>query len=55
MIGKRLFVLRDFHFSARYGHLMTDGFSIPFLAAAALGLFTLAAAMRFIPCPAMRA
>jgi DHA1 family multidrug resistance protein-like MFS transporter len=40
---------RDFHFTARYGHLMIDGFSIPFFAAAVLGLFTLAAAMRWLP------
>ena len=39
---------RDFHFTARYGHLMIDGFSIPFFAAAVLGLCTLAAAMRWL-------
>jgi len=40
---------RDLHFTARYGHLMIDGFSIPFFAAAVLGLCTLAAAMRWLP------
>ena len=40
---------RDFHFTARYGHLMIDGFSIPFFAAAVLGLCTLAAAIRWLP------
>lgn len=40
---------RDLHVIARYGHLMIDGFSIPFFAAAALGLVTLAAAMRWLP------
>ncbi len=44
-----LLVRRDLHFTARYGHLMFDGFSIPFFAAAALGLFTFAAAMRWLP------
>ena len=40
---------RDLHVTARYGHLMIDGFSIPFFAAAALGLVTLAAATRWLP------
>ena len=40
---------RDLHFTARYRHLMIDGFSIPFFAAAVLGLFTLAAAARWLP------
>jgi MFS transporter, DHA1 family, multidrug resistance protein len=40
---------QDFHFTARYGHLMIDGFSIPFFAAAALGLVTLVAALRWLP------
>jgi multidrug resistance protein len=40
---------RDLHFTARYGHLMVDGFSVPFFAAAALGLFSLAAALRWLP------
>jgi DHA1 family multidrug resistance protein-like MFS transporter len=44
-----LLARRDLHFTARYGHLTFDGFSIPFFAAAALGLFTLAAAMRWLP------
>lgn len=44
-----LLARRDLHVSARYGHLMLDGFSVPFFAAAALGLVTLAAAMRWLP------
>ena len=40
---------RDLHFTARYGHLMVDSFSVPFFAAAALGLLTLFAAMRWLP------
>ena len=40
---------RDLHFTARHGHLMIDGFSVPFFAAAALGLFSLAAALRWLP------
>lgn len=39
---------RDLHVT-RYGHLQIDGFSLPFFAAAALGLLTLAAAMRWLP------
>ncbi|WP_333651230.1 MFS transporter [Candidatus Binatus sp.] len=40
---------RDLHFTARYGHFMIDSFSVPFFAAAALGLLTLFAAMRWLP------
>ena len=44
-----LLARRDLHFAASYRHLVIDGFSIPFLAAAALGLFTLVAAIRWLP------
>ena len=40
---------RDMHFTARYGHFMIDSFSVPFFAAAFLGLLTLFAAMRWLP------
>ena len=40
---------QDLTFTARYGAFMIDGFSIPFFAAAALGLLTLVAAMRWLP------
>ena len=40
---------RDLHFSARYGHFMIDSFSVPFFAAAFLGLLTLFAAIRWLP------
>ncbi len=40
---------RDLHFTARYGHFMVDSFSVPFFAAAFLGLLTLFAAMRWLP------
>jgi len=39
----------DLHFTARYGHFMIDNFSVPFFAAAGLGLLTLFAAMRWLP------
>ena len=39
----------DLHFTARYGHFLIDGFSIPFFAAAFLGLLTLFAATRWLP------
>lgn len=39
---------RDLHFTARYGHFMVDSFSVPFFAAAFLGLLTLFAAMRWL-------
>ena len=44
-----LLARRDLHVSARYGHMMIDGFSIPFFVAAALALVTLAAAIRWLP------
>jgi DHA1 family multidrug resistance protein-like MFS transporter len=44
-----LLARRDLHVTARYGHVMIDGFSIPFFAAAGLGLVTLAAAVRWLP------
>ena len=44
-----LLARRDLHVTARYGHVMFDDFSIPFFAAAALGLVTLAAATRWLP------
>ena len=40
---------QDLHFRARVGHLMMDGFSVPFFAAAVLGLLTLLAALRWLP------
>jgi DHA1 family multidrug resistance protein-like MFS transporter len=40
---------RDLHFTARYGHFMIDSFSVPFFAAAFLGLLTLFAAIRWLP------
>jgi DHA1 family multidrug resistance protein-like MFS transporter len=40
---------RDFHFNLRFGHFMVDSFSIPFFAAASLGLLTLFAAIRWLP------
>jgi DHA1 family multidrug resistance protein-like MFS transporter len=39
----------NLHFTARFGHLMIDSFSVPFFTAAALGLLTLLAAMRWLP------
>jgi DHA1 family multidrug resistance protein-like MFS transporter len=39
---------RDLHFTARLGHFMVDGFSVPFFAAAFLGLLTLFGAMRWL-------
>ena len=39
---------RNVHVSARYGHLRIDSFSLPFFAAAGLGLLTLFAAMRWL-------
>ncbi len=40
---------RDLHFTTRYGHLLLDSFSVPFFAAAALGLLALFAALRWLP------
>jgi DHA1 family multidrug resistance protein-like MFS transporter len=39
----------NLHFTARYGHFMMDGFSVPFFAAAFLGMLTLFAALRWLP------
>lgn len=40
---------RDFHFSARYGHLLVDSFSVPFLIAALLALLAFLAALLWLP------
>jgi DHA1 family multidrug resistance protein-like MFS transporter len=40
---------RDLHFNWSAGHFKADSFSIPFFAAALLGLLTLLAAMRWLP------
>jgi DHA1 family multidrug resistance protein-like MFS transporter len=40
---------RDIHFSTDSRHLLIDGFSLPFFAAAALGLLTLVAATWWLP------
>jgi DHA1 family multidrug resistance protein-like MFS transporter len=40
---------RDWHFNWSLGHFKVDSFSIPFFAAALLGLLTLLAAMRWLP------
>lgn len=40
---------RDLHFRESYGHFMVDSFSVPFFAAALLGLLTLFAAIRWLP------
>jgi DHA1 family multidrug resistance protein-like MFS transporter len=40
---------RDLHFTVRFGHLLIDGFSVPFFAAALLGLLTLGGALRWLP------
>jgi len=42
---------RDWHFNFRYGHFLADSFSIPFFAAAFLGLLTLFAAIRWLAEP----
>ena len=39
---------RDLHFNVRYGHLLADSFSVPFFAAALLGVITLVIAMRWL-------
>ena len=40
---------KDFHLTATFGHFKMDSFSVPFFAAAFLGLLTLIAAMRWLP------
>ena len=40
---------QDLHWSAQFGHLKVDSFSIPFFAAATLALVALPAAMRWVP------
>ena len=40
---------KDLHFAARYGHFMVDSFSVPFFAAASLGLFVFLVAMLWLP------
>jgi DHA1 family multidrug resistance protein-like MFS transporter len=44
-----LLARRDLHFAIRFWCFMLDSFSIPFFAAAALGLLTLIAAIRWLP------
>ncbi|MBX2981426.1 MAG: MFS transporter [Flavobacteriales bacterium] len=39
----------DLHFRASFGHFLIDGFSVPFFAAALLGLLALFAALRWLP------
>lgn len=46
-----LLARRDLHFRSEWGHLVLDGFSIPFLAAAALGVLTLGLAHRWVAEP----
>lgn len=40
---------RDLHFAVRFGHFMIDSFSVPFFAAALLGLLALFSALRWLP------
>ena len=40
---------KNLHFRAAYGHFVVDSFSVPFFAAAALGLLTLFVAIRWLP------
>jgi DHA1 family multidrug resistance protein-like MFS transporter len=40
---------RDLHFTVTYAHFTIDSFSVPFFAAAFLGLLTLVAAVRWLP------
>lgn len=40
---------RDWHISARFGHFVVDGFSVPFFAAAVLALLTLFIAIKWLP------
>ena len=44
-----LLVRRDFHWRTGLGHLEVTGFSLPFLASAALALLALLAAVRWLP------
>lgn len=44
-----LLARRDVHVTVRLWHFTADSFSLPFFAAAALALFTLPAAMRWLP------
>ena len=44
-----LLVRRDFHWQTGLGHLEVTGFSLPFLASAALALLALLAALRWLP------
>lgn len=39
----------NLHFTARFGHFMIDSFSVPFFAAALLGVLTFFAALRWLP------
>lgn len=39
----------DLHLNLRFGHLLIDSFSVPFFAAALLGVLTLVAAVRWLP------
>lgn len=43
-----LLARKDLHFRTQYGHFVIDSFSVPFLAAAALGLLTLFVALRWL-------
>lgn len=40
---------RDLHFAVRYGHFKVDSFSVPFVAAATLGLLAMLATLRWLP------
>jgi DHA1 family multidrug resistance protein-like MFS transporter len=40
---------RDLHLALQYGHFKIDSFSVPFFAAAGLGLLVLLAALRWLP------
>lgn len=44
-----LLARKDWHFNWSYGHFVIDSFSIPFFAAAFLGVITLVAASRWLP------
>jgi DHA1 family multidrug resistance protein-like MFS transporter len=44
-----MLVRQDLHWEWGYGHLMLDGFSVPFFVAAALALLALAAATAWLP------